>query len=173
MIFLKDFFGNSNGIHEVSFGGSMVVLWYFYGISIGFLWDFHGISMGFLVDSCVSSMGFLWWFFKISLGFQRGVYGISIRFLWDLYCFFFMIFLWRNTARARKNTLRTFHFFRRILVQPSGAAFWWWPLVQLSGASALVQLSGALINLFHLCSSLVHHSVSPFWHTFHADMSGV
>ena len=69
----------------------------------------------------------------------------------------------------REKYIKEISFFQ----ENSGAAFWWRLLVQLSGAIALVQLSGALINLFHLCSSLVHHSVSPFWHTFHADTSGV
>jgi len=70
---------------------------------------------------------------------------------------------------SKKGYLPLFLFFRRILVQPSGAAFWWWPLVQLSGASALVQLSGALICftfaalwctiLFHL--SETHCMLTP------------
>ena len=68
MVFLKDFFGNSNGIHEVS---------------LGFQWWFYDISMGFLLGSCEISMVFLWYFYGISSGFLCKFYGGSLEFLWD------------------------------------------------------------------------------------------
>jgi hypothetical protein len=53
----------------------------------------------------------LWNFSRIWKGCLWDSHWISIRFLCDLFGFS-LVFLWKNAARARKNTLKKFLFFQ-------------------------------------------------------------